>query len=1462
MKRYLLIIFMFLALLGFGQRPSLHPTATGKLIGSWFYGTLAKDSIYRLELSGDTLFLNNKYRYLNGGGSGTDTTWKLDANCNLYNTNVTGNVRVRNLDLKKTIYVVTTDSNGLFTKYPIAALSDSIVEDTTNVDIFCTGLRVYATRDSTIWQHQVKTDPITGDTIGCEWIDVSSSAANWWKVITPVGKPSYLTNTNPSGFLKPARLNISKSLPVYVVTQHDTAGTEPLTKYPIAALGLPIVPDTTGLGLNCLRVKVYSLATNSMWQYDKVIDTVLLSPTYGDTICRWFEPITTTPNFWWNNGTDIYNYNEGFVGIGTSIPGFELDVDGEIHTSQNHLNVGNYRVTVTDNCSIPSENDTCLFKVTGINKIVAKSDTVGIKTLSIPVVGQSIAYDSIYVKDNMTGLVKTAVKPTGGGTGNDSTWIDYYPVSKQMSKRDTVAITNLNTNLIQLNPNGREYFTGGDGWMDMGIGMGQSDSLHMTMTKPDGFEIQSLRPNNTRGYMGMGMDIINVIKDYTNTYIAIGNISSSGRNFGIALDTFGLQKYHAGNSPYFNIGRKNNPFDSVYFKYLQLQNLSGSGSILGIDGSGNVVKTTGGGSVSITAAGGITCNPNPITGAGTIGVNPDSMAVWRSRSESVTYVQLESKIKHKQLIRGQHYYLSDFATTNFFLNGLVTLTAYNTATTEPLVLTATSDSSFDKVAFSPKYPNDVIYYDWNKLNWCNDKGFSSITGAGFDTSGMVTGFKGVIYFRHDLIQDNSTWYDFRGVKFRRWKVTVKPYGFTTDYISPSDSTAALTLYQDVYTFNLYRLVSTTRIGRNHSAYPDPPVTTLNNIVFVDLSIDDSPTEGDGYYIMYDNYIGDRSYNSTISGFGFYQNRFDEGFVDDIITGGCSGNKAGNSFGGNKIYKGFNSNNIDPYYSGNTHLGDFIDNNVATTVHSNVFKGTAIYNYFGPNVTLNTFPANFQRNNVETLESAGDLSAATRLTGDYSKRIFKDKNGVYKVEFTNTAGMPVIEAITSTATGEGTPTVQSVANMQNSTTVSTTKYPTWYAMKAYADSLAGLLARVGQTMYMGTTAVAINRGSGALSLTGVGIDGNAGTVSNGFYTTNLKTDSHRSTLATSAYNTVTANEVMDSIAALKQSTANLITTTGTSATKYMSQGAVKSYGDSIAANTQNWKDVTGTYTSASTFTFTGTQTDITRYTRSLFTCFSAPYTATAVAETDYIAWDRTTLGKTPKVGDAIWFTSGTLPTASPALTTGRAYYVAAAKLRTGAAKDSIQISGSPTAVTVGSLVKIDLTEAGTSPIYEVQKVGYVDSLTISGTTLTAIIQGDTILASGDNTFKIGKAKLYEFLRTITIPGSQVTDATNPQGMLYANIPNPSYLLPVDASVQTAATGTGHQAFNMYSNTTALFGTAPDMTTNTTLLAQVPTTKFIQKNSTITLRITNAAGTLTAVTFQARFFYIPVFNYTQP
>lgn len=79
-----------------------------------------------------------------------------------------------------------SDSAIFATRYYVDSIASTIyavdttvviVEDTTGADPACTGLKVYSLADSLMWQHYVKTDSVTGDIIGCEWVDISM--AKW-----------------------------------------------------------------------------------------------------------------------------------------------------------------------------------------------------------------------------------------------------------------------------------------------------------------------------------------------------------------------------------------------------------------------------------------------------------------------------------------------------------------------------------------------------------------------------------------------------------------------------------------------------------------------------------------------------------------------------------------------------------------------------------------------------------------------------------------------------------------------------------------------------------------------------------------------------------------------------------------------------------------------------------------------------------------------------------------------------------------------------------------------------------------------------------------------------------------------------------------------------------------------------------------------------------------------------------
>jgi len=92
---------------------------------------------------------------------------------------------------------------------------------------------------------------------------------------------------------------------------------------------------------------------------------------------------------------------------------------------------------------------------------------------------------------------------------------------------------------------------------------------------------------------------------------------------------------------------------------------------------------------------------------------------------------------------------------------------------ETLLVLAISNSVLHYQAFSVECPTDIIHYSINSLDLA-DASFHS-------TNIIVPGFKGQIYYRKDIVNNNSTHYDFRNVKFRRWKLTPAEWDNETTY---------------------------------------------------------------------------------------------------------------------------------------------------------------------------------------------------------------------------------------------------------------------------------------------------------------------------------------------------------------------------------------------------------------------------------------------------------------------------------------------------------------------------------------------------------------------------------------------------------------------------------------------------------------------------------------------------------
>jgi hypothetical protein len=124
--------------------------------------------------------------------------------------------------------------------------------------------------------------------------------------------------------------------------------------------------------------------------------------------------------------------------------------------------------------------------------------------------------------------------------------------------------------------------------------------------------------------------------------------------------------------------------------------------------------------------------------------------------------------------------------------------------------------------------------------------------------------------------------------------------------------------------------------------------------------------------------------------------------------------------------------------------------------------------------------------------------------------FKIKDGVQigTVNVFNNAGTLLVNAPTATVLATARTIAISGAVTGTATSFNGGANITISATALAAGNLSGTIPSAvlgSSTIYIGTTAVALNRATAALSLTGVSIDGNAGTVTNGVVTTGSYAD---------------------------------------------------------------------------------------------------------------------------------------------------------------------------------------------------------------------------------------------------------------------------------------------------------------------------------------------------------------------
>lgn len=425
--------------------------------------------------------------------------------------------------------------------------------------------------------------------------------------------------------------------------------------------------------------------------------------------------------------------------------------------------------------------------------------------------------------------------------------------------------------------------------------------------------------------------------------------------------------------------------------------------------------------------------------------------------EDITYSELVSAIGSSSLVPGLRYRITDYATTHYIVSsaGVQDINDIITADVEPLVVTAISANEISSVAYSQLYPQDIIHYDWNPANWLIDASFADLTSYDYvDKTGngsvIITGFKGVITFRHDTLQDNYTGYDFRGARFKRmlmdasaWLVgtTYSKFEFvkvgSLFYVSKANGNIGHLVTDNVYwqeidlgtsflyilpgdigyltssdvqylpTFHSTGTASYLNFANNHieptkdiAFLPYYNSTIVSNNVFV--CTDDTIVGENNLSFSYGNtFINSHGNNilgahNNVMGSIFDYNVFERGISDSIFSKNFVGNKI-ELIGGSVNFFGKNS-------ADNT-LGYFQANIIGSS-----FNGNKI-SYMYLCMVKDNFRYNHELINTASLSSL-DLSTATHVYGNYSKNIIKNSSGAAKLTYIDGSGVLQVVNITA------------------------------------------------------------------------------------------------------------------------------------------------------------------------------------------------------------------------------------------------------------------------------------------------------------------------------------------------------------------------------------------------------------------------------------------------------------------
>ena len=386
---------------------------------------------------------------------------------------------------------------------------------------------------------------------------------------------------------------------------------------------------------------------------------------------------------------------------------------------------------------------------------------------------------------------------------------------------------------------------------------------------------------------------------------------------------------------------------------------------------------------------------------------------------SIIYADLLTKKNNSTLTEGQTYLISDYRTRYKMPNADIIITC----NIEPLVAKALTVNSFEPIAYSPLYPQDIIYYNFN-----NDQ----IMVPECD--------RGYISRRVDTYNNNSIPNDYRNIKYRRWQINVTDvFDINTQYqkgnviVSPNDNTQIYIALDSTINNPLDNEGKWRQFEWSNLSYVSPQADWYIIDDAFQIHIPCSSNYQDLLFLQdttscHSNKIESAStdiilnFNNVIFGAYFYSNSIGANFNSNSIGANFYSNSIGVNFSSNSIGANFNSNSIGAYFYSNSIGAYFNYNSIGAGFSSNSIGANFYSNSIGAYFYSNSIGANFYSNSIgayfnsdegqttwgdgvkmltipDNIWFYGDLTSQnTILSGNYSKEVIKTVGGLFKLKY--------------------------------------------------------------------------------------------------------------------------------------------------------------------------------------------------------------------------------------------------------------------------------------------------------------------------------------------------------------------------------------------------------------------------------------------------------------------------------